>query len=128
MRGILIEETYQLNVGGNTDFLNMIDESRLYSKRVSKTRAVTSVLPYGELLEKKGRVRIGPSDYVPFLGNTKVAYIYIKGRSFCGMPVTLEAKLSVDDKSMAAVVLVDAIRVVKLAMDRERGGGLYSWP
>ncbi len=76
MRGVLIEETYQLNVGGNTDFLNMVDETRLYSKRISKTRAVTSVLPYGDRLEKEGRVRIGPSDYVPFLGNTKVAYIH----------------------------------------------------
>jgi len=122
MRGVTVDETYQLNVGGNTDFLNMLDEDRLHSKRVSKTRAVTSVLPYGDRLEREGRVRIGPSDYIPFLGNTKVAYIYIKGRSFGGMPVTLEAKLSVDDKSMAAAVLVDAIRVAKLAMDRGHGG------
>jgi len=122
MRGIRIEETYQLNVGGNTDFLNMKDEDRLYSKRISKTRAVTSVIPYGDELERSGKVRIGPSDYVPFLGNTKVAYIYIKGRSFGGAPVTIEAKLAVDDKSMASAVLVDAIRIAKLAMDRGHGG------
>ncbi len=122
MRGVLVEETYQLNIGGNTDFLNMVDEARLYSKRISKTRAVISVLPYGDRLEKEGRVRIGPSDYVPFLGNTKVAYIYVKGRSFGGMPVAIEAKLSVDDKSMAAAVLVDAIRVAKLPLDRGHGG------
>jgi len=122
MRGVLVEETYQLNVGGSTDFLNMVDNARLYSKRISKTRAVTSVLPYGDRIEREGRVRIGPSDYVPFLGNTKVAHIYIKGRSFGGMPVTIEAKLSVDDKSMAAAVLVDAIRVAKLALDRGHSG------
>ncbi|GAY25101.1 inositol-3-phosphate synthase [Desulfurococcaceae archaeon AG1] len=122
MRGVLIDETYQLNVGGNTDFLNMVDEERLYSKRISKTRAVTSILPYGDKLENEGRVRIGPSDYIPFLNNTKIAYIYIKGRSFGGLPVTLEAKLSVDDKSMAAAVLLDAIRVAKLALDRGHGG------
>jgi len=122
MRGVVVEETYQLNVGGNTDFLNMLDDNRLYSKRISKTRAVTSMLPYGDRLEMEGRVRIGPSDYVPFLGNTKVAYIYIKGRSFGGLPLTLEAKLSVDDKSMAAAVLVDAIRVARLALDRGHGG------
>ena len=122
MRGVLVDETYQLNIGGNTDFLNMVDEERLYSKRISKTRAVTSILPYGDRLEKEGRVRIGPSDYIPFLNNTKVAYIYIKGRSFGGLPITIEAKLSVDDKSMAAAVLVDAIRVARLALDRGHGG------
>ncbi len=122
MRGVLVEETYQLNVGGNTDFLNMVDENRLHSKRISKTRAVTSILPYGDRLEKEGRVRIGPSDYIPFLNNTKIAYIYIKGRSFGGFPVTLEAKLSVDDKSMAAAVLADAIRIAKIALERGHGG------
>ncbi len=117
-RGVLVEETYQLNVGGNTDFLNMTVEERLSSKRISKTRAVTSVLPYGEKLEKEGKVRIGPSDYVPFLGNTKIAYIYIKGRSFADFPVTIEAKLTVDDKSMFAGSMIDAIRGTKIALDR----------
>lgn len=124
MRGAYVEETYQLNVGGNSDFLNMLDESRLRHKRISKTRAVTSVLPYGARLENEGKVRIGPSDYIPFLGNIKVAYIYIKAKSFGSLPLTIEAKLSVDDKSVAAAVIADAIRVAKLALDRGHGGAL----
>ncbi len=125
MRGVRVDETYQLNVGGNSDFLNMTVEERLESKRISKTRAVTSILPYGEELEKNGKVRIGPSDYVEFLGNTKVCYIYIKGRSFGGFPVVIDAKLSVDDKSMASAILADAIRVAKKALDYGIGGPIY---
>ncbi len=121
-RGVIVEETYQLNIGGNTDFLNMTVEERLHSKRISKTRAVTSILPYGENLEKEGKVRIGPSDYVPFLGNIKVCYIYIKGRSFADFPVILDVKLSVDDKSMIAGVLIDAVRAAKIAIDRSLKG------
>lgn len=122
MRGVVVEETYQVNIGGNTDFLNMTVEERLKSKRISKTSAVTSVLPYGNELEENGKIRIGPSDYVPFLGNTKVCYIYIKGKSFGGFPVELKAKLSVDDKSMFSAVMLDAIRFMKVALDRgERG-------
>ncbi len=121
-RGVRVEETYQLNIGGNTDFENMLAEERLASKRISKTRAVTSILPYGRELEEQGRVRIGPSDYVPFLGNTKVAYIYIKGTSFAGFPVVVEAKLVVDDKSMCAGVLADAVRAAKTALDRGLAG------
>ncbi|GAB6148652.1 inositol-3-phosphate synthase [Stetteria hydrogenophila] len=123
-RGLTIEGTYQLNIGGNTDFLNMLMEERLVSKRISKTRAVTSLLKYGERLEKTGGVRIGPSDYVPFLGNTKVAYMYIKARSFAGFPVTIDLKLCVDDKSMCAAVLVDVIRVAKVALDRGEAGAI----
>jgi len=126
MRGVRVEETYQLNIGGNTDFENMLMEERLASKRISKTRAVTSVLPYGRELEREGRVRIGPSDYVPFLGNTKVAYIYVKGRSFAGFPVTIEAKLTVDDKSMFAGAMIDAIRGAKIALDRGVAGSVPS--
>jgi len=126
MRGVLVEETYQLNIGGNTDFENMLMEERLASKRHSKTRAVTSVLPYGEQLEREGKVRIGPSDYVPFLGNTKVAYIYLKGRSFAGFPVVVEAKLTVDDKSMFAGAMIDAIRGAKIALDRGIAGSVPS--
>ncbi len=122
MRGVRVEETYQVNIGGNTDFLNMMIEERLYSKRISKTEAVTSILPYGKKLEESKRVRIGPSDYVDFLGNTKIAYIYVKGASLGGFPVTIEVKLSVDDKSMATAILIDAIRVAKLALDRGHGG------
>lgn len=117
-RGILVEETYQLNVGGNTDFLNMKMEERLASKRESKTKAVTSTLNDGDRYIINGKVRIGPSDYVPFLGNTKVAYIYVKGRSFLGFPVELDVKLKVDDKSMFAAVMMDAIRLAKLSLDR----------
>jgi len=126
MRGVRVEETYQLNIGGNTDFLNMIVEERLRSKRISKTEAVTSVLPYGKELEEGGKIRIGPSDYIPFLGNTKVAYIYIKGRSFADFPITLEVKLSVDDKSMIAGSLIDAVRATKIAVDRHVAGPVPS--
>ncbi len=126
MRGVKVEETYQLNIGGNTDFENMLVEERLKSKRISKTSAVTSVLPYGEELWKQGKVRIGPSDFVPFLGNTKIAYIYLKGTSFGGFPVTIEAKLTVDDKSMFAGAMIDAIRGTKIALDRGIGGPLIS--
>ena len=117
-RGVLVEETYQLNVGGNTDFLNMTVEERLKTKRISKTRAVTSIIPEGRELEAAKKVRIGPSDYVPFLGNTKVAYIYIKGRSFADFPMTIDVKLVVDDKSMIAGVLIDAVRAAKIALDK----------
>ncbi len=124
MRGVIVEETYQVNIGGNTDFLNMTVEERLKSKRISKTSAVTSILPYGKELEEKGRIRIGPSDYVPFLGNTKVCYIYLKGKSFADFPVELKVKLSVDDKSMFAAVMLDAIRLMKVALDKGLKGAL----
>jgi len=117
-RGVKILETYQLNIGGNTDFLNMTVEERLRSKRISKTRAVTSIIPEGYDLEEEGRVRIGPSDFVPFLGNTKVCYIYIKGLSFADFTVELDVKLRVDDKSMFAGAMIDVIRLAKIAMDR----------
>lgn len=116
MRGVKVDETYQLNVGGNTDFLNMKTEQRLASKRISKTKAVTSTLSNGREIESEGKIRIGPSDYVPFLGNTKVAYIYIKGSGFAGASVKVETSLEVDDKSNCAAVLADVIRAVKLAM------------
>ena len=123
LRGVKVDETYQLNVGGNTDFLNMKTEERLYSKRVSKTKAVTSTLE-NDYLDKEGKIRIGPSDYIPFLGNTKVAYIYVKGSGFAGMPIKIEASLEVDDKSNCAAVLVDVIRGVKVALDRKISGPL----
>lgn len=124
LRGVKVKETYQLNVGGNTDFLNMKTEERLHSKRISKTKAVTSTLDNDEEIETQGRIRIGPSDYVPFLGNTKVAYIYVNGAGFAGRPVKVEASLEVDDKSNCASVIVDVIRAVKLAKDRGIGGPL----
>jgi myo-inositol-1-phosphate synthase len=119
-RGIEIEETYQLNLGGNTDFLNMTVEDRLKSKRISKTEAVTSLVPY------KVPTRIGPSDYVPFLGDKKICYLYVKGRKFGDQPVTVRAKLEVEDSPNSAGVAIDVIRSVKLALDREISGPLIS--
>lgn len=117
-RGVKVEESYQLNIGGNTDFLNMLEEERLSSKRISKTEAVSSQLPYEVPL------RIGPSDYVPFLKDRKICYIYIKGRKFGDVPLYIDVKLSVEDSPNSAGVVIDAIRAVKLAMDRGIGGPL----
>jgi myo-inositol-1-phosphate synthase len=119
-RGIEIEETYQLNMGGNTDFLNMTVEDRLKSKRISKTEAVTSLVPY------KVPTRIGPSDYVPFLGDKKICYLYVRGRKFGDQPVTVRAKLEVEDSPNSAGVVIDVMRSVKLALDREIAGPLIS--
>ena len=119
-RGIEIEETYQLNLGGNTDFLNMTVEDRLKSKRISKTEAVTSLVPY------KVPTRIGPSDYVPFLGDKKICYLYVRGRKFGNQPVMVRAKLEVEDSPNSAGVAIDVIRSVKLALDREISGQLIS--
>lgn len=119
-RGIQIEETYQLNLGGNTDFLNMTVEDRLKSKRISKTEAVTSLVPY------EVPTRIGPSDYVPFLGDKKICYLYIRGRKFGDQPVTVRAKLEVEDSPNSAGVAIDVIRAVKLAQDRGIAGSLIS--
>ncbi|MCD6491295.1 MAG: inositol-3-phosphate synthase [Candidatus Njordarchaeia archaeon] len=119
-RGIKPIKTYQLNIGGNTDFLNMTDESRLKTKRVSKTEAVTSLVP-GAI-----PTRIGPSDYVPFLDDTKIAYIYLEGEKFGGFPVTIEVKLTVVDSPNSAGVVIDVIRAVKLALDRGISGPLLS--
>jgi len=119
-RGIKIEETYQLNLGGNTDFLNMTVEDRLKTKRVSKTEAVTSLVPY------EVPTRIGPSDYVPFLGDKKICYLYIRGRKFGDQSVTVRAKLEVEDSPNSAGVSIDVIRAVKLAQDRRIAGPLIS--
>ncbi|MEM2546382.1 MAG: inositol-3-phosphate synthase, partial [Candidatus Bathyarchaeia archaeon] len=119
-RGVAIDETYQLNLGGNTDFLNMTVEDRLKTKRISKTEAVTSLVPY------KLPTRIGPSDYVPFLGDKKICYITLKGRKFGNLPVTISAKLEVEDSPNSAGVVIDVIRAVKLALDRKIAGPLIS--
>ncbi len=119
-RGIEIEETYQLNVGGNTDFENMKYEDRLVTKRISKTEAVTSLLPY------EVPTRIGPSDYVPFLEDKKICYLYAKGKFFGDQPVTLEAKLRVEDSPNSAGVMIDVIRALKIAQDRKIAGPLIS--
>jgi myo-inositol-1-phosphate synthase len=119
-RGIEIDETYQLNIGGNTDFENMLAEHRLKSKRISKTEAVTSILDYPV------PTRIGPSDYVPFLDDTKVCYIHAKGRKWGGMPIEVALKLSVEDSPNSAGVVADVIRATKLALDRGISGPLTS--
>ncbi len=119
-RGHTIESTYQLNIGGNTDFLNMTDESRLTNKRLSKTHAVTSILENRESIQ----VRIGPSDYVPHLKDNKICYINIKGKQFTNIPFELDLKLSVEDSPNSAGVMVDVIRCMKIALDRGISGYL----
>lgn len=119
-RGVEIEETYQLNLGGNTDFENMTVEERLKTKRISKTEAVTSLVPY------KVPTRIGPSDYVPFLGDKKICYVFVRGRKFGNQPVTLTAKLEVEDSPNSAGVVIDVVRAVKLGLDRGIRGPLTS--
>jgi myo-inositol-1-phosphate synthase len=119
-RGVRIEETYQLNLGGNTDFQNMTVEERLKTKRVSKTEAVTSLVSYDV------PTRIGPSDYVPFLGDKKICYVFLRGRKFGDQPVTITAKLEVEDSPNSAGVVIDVIRAVKLALDRGIAGALVS--
>ncbi|UCE29748.1 MAG: inositol-3-phosphate synthase [Candidatus Bathyarchaeota archaeon] len=119
-RGVEIEETYQLNLGGNTDFQNMTVEERLKTKRISKTEAVTSMVPY------EVPTRIGPSDYVPFLGDKKICYVYVKGRKFGDLPLTIKGKLAVEDSPNSAGVVIDVVRAVKLALDRGRSGPLIS--
>ncbi|MGO9263612.1 MAG: inositol-3-phosphate synthase [Candidatus Binataceae bacterium] len=122
-RGIKLRHTYQLNTGGNTDFLNMLDRSRLGSKRVSKTEAVQSILP-----ERMADVdvHIGPSDYVPWQNDNKVCFLRIEGEGFAGIPIELELRMSVQDSPNSGGVVIDAIRCLKLARDRKIGGPLYS--
>lgn len=122
-RGIRLKHTYQLNTGGNTDFLNMLDHSRLGSKRTSKTEAVQSVLP--ERMPDVD-VHIGPSDYVPWQNDNKVCFLRIEGEGFAGTPIELELRMSVQDSPNSGGVVVDAIRCLKLARDRKVGGPLFS--
>jgi len=119
-RGVVVDETYQLNIGGNTDFQNMTVEERLKTKRISKTEAVTSMVPYDV------PTRIGPSDYVPFLGDRKICYIHLKGRKFGNQPVTVHVKLEVEDSPNSAGVVIDVIRAVKIGLDRRVAGPLIS--
>ena len=121
-RGVIVDETYQLNLGGDTDFLNMTVEERLKTKRISKTEAVTSLVPY-EL-----PTRIGPSDYVHFLNNKKICYITLKGRKFGDRPITINVKLEVEDSPNSAGVVIDLIRAAKIALDRKIKGALLSMP
>ncbi|MEM0287320.1 MAG: inositol-3-phosphate synthase [Nitrososphaerota archaeon] len=119
-RGAKIDQTYQLNIGGDTDFLNMLEEQRLADKRESKTSAVRAMTPYSV------PTRIGPSDYVEFLKNDKICYIWIKGRYFGNTPVTIEAKLHVVDAPDSGGIMIDAIRGTKIALERGLSGPLVS--
>ncbi|WP_404339671.1 inositol-3-phosphate synthase [Sphingomonas sp. MMS12-HWE2-04] len=118
-RGVKLERTYQLNTGGNTDFLNMSNHRRLASKKISKTEAVQSVA--AERLEDEN-VHIGPSDYVPWQNDNKVCFLRMEGSMFGGVPMNLELRLSVEDSPNSAGVAIDMIRCAKLAKDRGIGG------
>ncbi|MCL6432322.1 MAG: inositol-3-phosphate synthase [Anaerolineae bacterium] len=120
-RGVRLDRTYQLNFGGNTDFYNMLERERLESKKISKTNAVTSQLDY-EL--PPDAIHVGPSDYVPWLTDRKWCYIRMEGTTFGGVPLNLECKLEVWDSPNSAGVVIDAIRCVKLGLDRKVGGTL----
>lgn len=120
-RGVKLERTYQLNFGGNTDFLNMLERERLESKKISKTNAVTSQLDY-KIPEKD--IHVGPSDYVPWLEDRKFCHIRMEGRTFGDVPLLVEAKLEVWDSPNSAGVVIDALRCCKLAMDRGLSGAL----
>lgn len=119
-RGVSVDETFQLNVGGDMDFYNMLDEDRLEDKRVSKTSAVKSMIPYDVPM------RIGPSDYISFLQNDKICYIYVKGRILGAVPIELDLKLRVPDAYNSAGVMIDAVRGAKIALDRNISGPLES--
>jgi myo-inositol-1-phosphate synthase len=119
-RGVIVDETYQLNLGGDTDFLNMTIEERLKTKRISKTEAVTSLVPYDL------PTRIGPSDYVQFLNNKKICYITLTGRKFGNRPISINVKLEVEDSPNSAGVVIDLVRAVKIALDRKIKGSLLS--
>ncbi|GGR44954.1 myo-inositol-1-phosphate synthase [Nocardioides luteus] len=122
-RGVALDRTYQLNVGGNMDFKNMLERERLESKKVSKTQAVTSNL-HGELADKidDRNVHIGPSDYVQWLDDRKWAYVRLEGRAFGDVPLNLEYKLEVWDSPNSAGIIIDAVRAAKIAKDRGIGG------
>lgn len=122
-RGVHLDRTYQLNFGGNMDFYNMLERERLESKKISKTNAVTSQLPYDMGAEN---VHVGPSDYVPWLTDRKWCQIRMEGRAFGNVPLNLELKLEVWDSPNSAGVMIDAVRCAKLAMDRGIGGPLIA--
>jgi myo-inositol-1-phosphate synthase len=118
-RGVRIDRTYQLNFGGNTDFLNMLERERLESKKISKTNAVTSMIPYDL---GHDNIHVGPSDHVPWLTDRKWAYIRMEGTTFGDVPLNIEVKLEVWDSPNSAGVMIDAIRCAKIALDRKLSG------
>lgn len=122
-RGVKLDRTYQINTGGNTDFLNMLARERLKSKKISKTEAVQSVL--SDSLEPKN-IHIGPSDYIPWLKDNKICFLRMEGRIFGDVPINIELRLSVEDSPNSAGCTIDAIRCAKIALDRGVGGPLLS--
>jgi len=120
-RGVRMDRTYQLNTGGNTDFMNMMDRSRLLSKKISKTEAVQSVM--AARLEDEN-IHVGPSDYVPWLNDNKLCFLRLEGALFGNVPMNIEVRLSVEDSPNSAGVVIDAIRCCRLALDRGLGGAL----
>lgn len=122
-RGVRLDHTYQLNFGGNTDFMNMLERERLESKKISKTGAVTSMLPY-ELPQDD--IHVGPSDYVPWLSDRKFCYIKMEGTTFGNAPLNVEVKLEVWDSPNSAGVIIDAVRCCKIALDRGLAGPLLA--
>jgi myo-inositol-1-phosphate synthase len=122
-RGVRIDRTYQINFGGNTDFLNMLERERLESKKISKTSAVTSIIPYG--LEEDD-VHVGPSDYIPWLKDRKWCHIRMEGTTFGDVPLNLELKLEVWDSPNSAGVVIDAVRCAKLGLDHQLKGALIA--
>jgi myo-inositol-1-phosphate synthase len=118
-RGTKVERTYQLNVGGNTDFLNMKEMERLQSKKISKTESVQSQL--NERLDEDN-IYVGPSDFIPFLGNEKLCFIRIEGRQWADIPYNIELRLDVDDKANSAGIVIDCIRFAQKALDEGKGG------
>jgi myo-inositol-1-phosphate synthase len=123
-RGVRLDRTYQLNFGGNTDFMNMLERERLESKKISKTQAVTSQMNGHQLAPDK--IHVGPSDYVPWLEDRKWCYIRMEGTTFGNVPLNCEVKLEVWDSPNSAGVVIDAVRCAKLALDRGIGGALIS--
>ena len=122
-RGVIIDRSYQLNFGGNTDFLNMLSRERLKSKKISKTESVESQLTKRLSYDN---LHIGPSDWIPFLKDNKICFIRMEGRKFGNVPIELELRLSVEDSPNSAGVVIDAVRMVKLAKERGIGGPLLS--
>jgi myo-inositol-1-phosphate synthase len=122
-RGVELLRTYQLNVGGNMDFMNMLERSRLQSKKISKTQSVTSQIPH-EM--ERAAVHIGPSDHVPWLDDRKLAFVRLEGKAFGDVPLSLEYKLEVWDSPNSAGVIIDAVRAAKIAADRGIGGPVLS--
>ena len=122
-RGVRIDRTYQLNFGGNTDFLNMLERERLESKKISKTGAVTSMIPYDL---GKDNIHVGPSDHVPWLTDRKWCYIRMEGTTFGDVPLNVETKLEVWDSPNSAGVMIDAVRCAKIALDRKLSGPIIA--